>query len=61
VGNHESDMACRTKLIAVVSGDLEKLVEEWQWGWHRVTFYGDWRPLVEELCQRCKFQLIDEA
>lgn len=60
-GNNPSDMACRTKLEAVVQGDLEKLTENWRMGWHRVTFYGDLKGCVTELCARLKLQLIEEA
>jgi len=61
VGNRESDMACRTKLEAVVKGDIEKLVEHWRMGWHRVTFYGDLRDVVIELCDRLRLKLVEEA
>lgn len=61
MGNNPSDLACRTKLEAVVKGDLEKLTEHWSMGWHRVTFYGDLEPQVKELCARLKLQLIEEA
>jgi hypothetical protein len=61
IGNNPSDMACRTKLEAVVKGDLEKLTEHWRMGWHRVTFYGDLQPQVKELCARLNLQLIQEA
>lgn len=60
-GNNPSDMACRTKLEAVVKGDLEKLTENWRMGWHRVTFYGDLKGCITELCQRLKLELIEEA
>ena len=60
-GNNSSDMACRTKLEAVVKGDLEKLTEHWRNGWHRVTFYGDLKDCVTELCQRLKLELVQEA
>jgi len=60
-GNNDSDMACRTKLAAVVKGDIEKLTEEWRMGWHRVTFYGDLRPQVAQLCDRFGLELIEEA
>jgi hypothetical protein len=30
-------------------------------GWHRVTFYGDLKGTVTELCQRLKLELIAEA
>ncbi len=61
IGNNFSDMACRTKVEAVVKGSLEKLTENWGFGWHRVTFYGDLRPHVEELCRRLELKLIEEA
>lgn len=61
IANNPSDMACRTKLEAVVQGDLEKLTEHWSMGWHRVTFYGDLEPQVKELCSRLKLQLVSEA
>jgi hypothetical protein len=61
IGNNPSDMACRTKLEAVVKGSLEKLTEHWSMGWHRVTFYGDLQPQVHELCDRFQFKLIEEA
>jgi hypothetical protein len=60
-GNNPSDMACRTKLEAVVKGDIEKLTEHWSMGWHRVTFYGDLRQHVSELCERLKLKLVEEA
>ena len=61
IGNNPSDLACRTKLEAVVQGDLEKLTEHWSMGWHRVTFYGDLQPHVKELCAQLKLQLVEEA
>jgi len=60
-GNNQSDMACRTKLEAVVKGDIEKLTEQWRMGWHRVTFYGDLKPHVIELCHRLKLKFVEEA
>jgi hypothetical protein len=54
-------MACRTKLEAVVKGDLEKLTEQWRMGWHRVTFYGDLRDCVTELGHRLKLEVVEEA
>jgi hypothetical protein len=61
LGNNPSDMACRTKLEAAVKGDLERLTENWRMGWHRVTFYGELKGPVTELCQRLKLELIEEA
>lgn len=61
LGCDDNDMACRTKLVARVRGDMERLTEEWRGGGHRVTFYGDITPLVDELCARWKFERINEA
>ncbi|MBN1910878.1 MAG: twin-arginine translocation signal domain-containing protein [Pirellulales bacterium] len=60
-GNNPSEMACRTKLEGVVQGDIEKLTEGWSMGWHRVTFFGDLKPHVTELCERLKLKLVEEA
>jgi len=60
-GNNASDLACRTKLEAIVKGDIEKLTEQWRMGWHRVTFYGQMKETVTELCERLKLELIEEA
>lgn len=60
-GNNPSDLACRTKLEATVKGSLEKLTENWGWGWHRVTFYGNLEPQVAELCDRLKLRLVREV
>lgn len=60
-GNCDSDLACRTKLRAVIKGDLEKLTENWSMGWHRVTVYGDLKEPIAELCGRLKFEMIFEA
>jgi len=61
MGCSDNDMACRTKLVARVRGDIERLTEGWRGGWHRVTFYGDLMPLVDELCARWKFERVAEA
>lgn len=61
IGNNSSDLACRTKVEAVVKGSLERLTESWRMGWHRVTFYGDLKGTVTELCQRLKLKVIEEA
>jgi len=61
IGNNDSDLACRTKLEAAVKGDIEKLTEHWSMGWHRVTFFGDLKGHVKELCARLKLKLVEEA
>jgi hypothetical protein len=41
---------------------MEKLFTFWdQYGWHRVTFYGDLREPVRELAAALKFQFVEEA
>ena len=62
VANVDDDKACRTKLAATVKGDIEKLLCEWdQWGWHRVTFYGDLKDPICEFADRIGFKVVQEA
>ncbi|MCE5267353.1 MAG: hypothetical protein LLG00_05655 [Planctomycetaceae bacterium] len=62
VENVIEDRACRTKLGCEVVGDMEKLFTFWdQFGWHRVTYYGDlWEP-VKELAAALRFKFVAEA
>ena len=61
VANIDDDRACRTKLAAEVK-DIRKLFGEWdQWGWHRVTYYGDLRPAVEAFTALMGFNLVVEG
>ena len=62
VDNDPDDRACRTKLCAEPKGDLEKLFRYWdQWGWHRVTFYGDLKEAVYELADALDYKVVEEA
>ncbi len=62
VDNVVIDRACRTKLAGEIVGDAEKLFTFWdQYGWHRVTFYGDLREPVKELAAALKFRFVEEA
>jgi len=62
VENVDEDMACRSKLAVEVKGDVYKLLNEWdQWGWHRVTFYGDLKREVETLATLYGFEMVYEA
>ena len=62
VQNDPDDRACRTKLCAEPIGDLEKLFTFWdQWGWHRVTFYGDLKEPVSDLAQALGYRIVMEA
>jgi len=62
VANSTDDRACRTKLAVEPVGDVEKLFTEWdQWGWHRVTFYGDLKEPVYALADLLKWKVLEEA
>jgi len=62
VDNPWVDRGCRTKLAVEVLGDYERLYTFWdQYGWHRVTAYGDlWQPL-QELAEALNFRFVAEA
>lgn len=60
VDNIDEDRACRTKLAAEVP-DARKLMENWDFGWHRVTVYGDHKPAVETVTQLLGFKLVEEG
>jgi hypothetical protein len=56
------DRACRTKLAAEPVGDIEKLFTQWdQWGWHRVTVYGDLKEPICALSDALGWKVIEEA
>ena len=62
VGNDPDDRACRTKLCGEPVGDIEKLFTQWdQWGWHRVTAYGDLKEPVRALADAMGYKIIEEA
>ncbi len=62
VANDPDDRACRTKLAAEPVGDIEKLFTMWdQWGWHRVTFYGDLKEPVFALADAIGWKVVEEA
>ena len=61
VGNDPEDKACRTKLVAEPIGDMEKLFRYWDWGWHRVTFYGDLKEPVNALADAMGWKVVEEA
>ena len=62
VGNDRNDRACRTKLAVEPVGDIEKLFREWdQWGWHRVTYYGDLKDPIYALAEEMGYKVLEEA
>ena len=61
-GNMQSDRGCRSRLIAEVQGDIEKLFHQWnRFGWHRVTVYGDIKDALVELAAALKLKVTIEA
>jgi hypothetical protein len=59
--NIEEDKACRTKLAAEVK-DFDSLLAEWdQWGWRRVTYYGDYRREAGTLAALLGFKTVREG
>jgi L-fucose isomerase-like protein len=60
VANIDEDKACRTKLAVEVQ-DARKLADEWKWGWHRVTVYGDVKVAVQNLCALAGLKLVEEG
>jgi len=62
VENVDDDRACRNKLAVEVKGDVYRLLDEWdQWGWHRVTFYGDYRKEIYDIARFLDFEVLEEA
>ncbi|MFO1500141.1 MAG: hypothetical protein U1G07_17415 [Verrucomicrobiota bacterium] len=62
IANDPDDRACRTKLCVEPFGDIEKLFTQWdQWGWHRVTCYGDLKPQVYSLADELGWKVVEEA
>ena len=60
--NLVSEYGCRTKLVAEVCGDIGKLFDQWdQFGWHRVTVYGDVKEPLAEFGRALGLTVIEEA
>ena len=58
VANIDDEKACRTKLAVEVKAD--RILENWRWGWHRVTFYGNWAKEVRNLAKLMGFKVYQE-
>jgi L-fucose isomerase-like protein len=62
IENVDEDKACRTKLAVKVKGDINKLFNYWdQWGWHRVTYFGDLKKPVNNIAALMGFEVVEEA
>ena len=60
VANINESRACRTKLAAEVN-DARKLMAGWDYGWHRVTFYGDLKIPVHTVSALLGFKVVEEG
>lgn len=61
-GNDPDDRACRTKIVAQVTGDYEKIYNEWDaFGWHRVSFLGDFAKDAEAMATRIGYTVVKES
>jgi L-fucose isomerase-like protein len=61
VGNVDEDRACRTKLA--VETDAQKVLDNYHseiFGWHRVTFYGDYRKQAISLATLYGLKIYQE-
>jgi hypothetical protein len=62
VENLVSEYGCRTKPVAEVKGDIEKLFCQWdKFGWHRVTVYGDVKEPLIEFGKALGLKIVEEA
>jgi len=61
IGNVEVERACRTKLAA--EANAAKILKNWDFqtfGWHRVTFFGDFRNEFCNLAKLLKLAIVEE-
>ena len=62
LGALDTEHGCRTKLQGEVRGDIEKLFHQWdQFGWHRVTVFGDVQEPMAEFGKALGLEVIREA
>ena len=61
VGNVDTDRACRTKVaVEVDTAAVARNYQVSKFGWHRVSFYGDWETEIRELAQLMQLEFWDE-
>ena len=58
VENVDEPKACRTKLAAKTNA--QKILDNWDMGWHRVTFYGDYRQQAINLARLLGIAVTEE-
>ena len=62
LGPLASEKGCRTKLIGEIQGDVGKLFDRWsEFGWHRVTVFGDVKEPLAEFGKALGLEVIEEA
>jgi hypothetical protein len=61
VANADEDRACRTKLAAEPPSARALLADWHRWGWHRVTYYGDYRGAIEAFAALSGLKLVEEG
>ncbi len=62
LGPLDTERGCRTKLIGEPTGDIGKLFDQWdQFGWHRVTVYGDVKEPLTEFGKALGLKIVEEA
>jgi len=54
------EWGCRTKLTMRVEG-IEKMLESWSCGLHRVVFYGDYSRDIRRYCRLAKIRVLTEG
>ena len=61
-GQPRRERGCRSQLVGEVRGDIGKLFDQWdQFGWHRVTVYGDVQEPLTEFGKALGLKVIEEA
>lgn len=60
--NDRDDRACRTKIVARVTGDYSRIELTWdRFNWHRVTFLGDMKAGVEAFAKKIGYEVVHES
>jgi len=61
VGSMETERGCRTKLVA--KANVATILENWDFntfGWHRVTFFGDFRRIFFNFARLAGLSIVEE-
>lgn len=57
----KDEKGCRSKMV--VETDVEKILENYDYqtfGWHRITFLGDWRKEIKETAKLLGLEVVEE-